>query len=168
MVNMSRSQHHARATLSFFSIVLAFALFWPSPTNAAPSNDAFFFNQAIILSPSGDFSLSADAPVAPAAFGSFARFGLSESPSYAFAPFSRLRVTYDATLVDGSDVLFDVRASNDGRTWTQWDVDVASGALVTFDAPMRFAQYRATLLANGTSPRLAAVTQSFARLLARR
>jgi hypothetical protein len=97
----------------------------------------------------GSLTLRANAPPAPAVYGSYAHFGLAISPPQPFnASFHSLRVDYAATTAQRSTVRIDVRASADGLRWTAWEVDLASGATATFAAPARFAQYRATLLSN--------------------
>src|SRR5262245_28303833 len=97
----------------------------------------------------GILALSATAPPAPNIYGSLDHFGLAISPAQQFStPFSSIRIEYQANIPPGSAVRFDLRASADGARWTAWEVDLSSGASVTFDRPARFAQYRATLLGN--------------------
>jgi hypothetical protein len=97
----------------------------------------------------GALTLQANAPPAPASYGSYERFGLAISPAQHFGTsFRSLRVDYTATTTPRSAVRIDVRASADGVRWTAWEVDLASGATASFARPARFAQYRATLLSS--------------------
>jgi hypothetical protein len=116
-------------------------------------------DQGIQAGADGTLRLSATAPPAPAIYGSFARFGLAISPAHSFeAPFRSIQIDYDAATPPGSAVRIDVRASADGLRWTAWEVDLASGATATFATPMRFAQYRATLLGGRrAAPQVAAI-----------
>ncbi|MFL5803982.1 MAG: hypothetical protein ACJ8CR_19835, partial [Roseiflexaceae bacterium] len=98
---------------------------------------------------SGDsvIELRADAPPAPAVYGSFEHFGIFISPAQRFTtPFRTLSISYDAAVPRGAGLRVDVRASADGVRWHAWEPGPRSGASITFDAPGRFAQYRLTLL----------------------
>jgi hypothetical protein len=100
----------------------------------------------------GSLTLRANAPPAPAVYGSYVHFGLATSSPQRFSTsFRSLRVDYDANTTQRSAVRIDVRASADGQRWTAWEIDLASGTTATFAAAAQFAQYRATLLSNDRS-----------------
>jgi len=112
---------------------------------------------------SADQSLQilANAPPAPAVYGSFKHFGLAISPAQRFStPFRSLQFDYTATTPAGSSVRMDARVSADGQRWSGWEIDLVSGARVSFAQAALFAQYRVTLLANADSPsvRMAQIT----------
>ena len=81
--------------------------------------------------------LQANAPPAPAVYGSYAHFGLAISPAQHFGTaFRSLRVDFATTTTPRSMVRIDVRASADGSRWSAWEIDLASGA--TYENVMRF------------------------------
>jgi hypothetical protein len=97
--------------------------------------------------------LTPAAAPAPSIYGSYNHFGLFIAPAHTLSTPSRtIRVGYTAATPDDSAVLFDVRGSMDGARWTSWEVEIANNTAVTFAQPVRFVQYRATLLSNGPSP----------------
>ncbi len=109
----------------------------------------------------GSLKLLANAPPAPAIYGSFKHFGLAISPAQRFStPFYSLQLDYTATTPAGSSVRVDARVSADGRHWSGWEIELASGARASFAQAALFAQYRVTLLANNASPsiRVAQIT----------
>ena len=109
----------------------------------------------------GSLRLLANAPPAPAIYGSFKHFGLAISPAQHFStPFRSLQIDYTATTPAGSSVRVDARVSADGQRWSGWEIDLASGARASFEQAALFAQYRVTLLANTGSPsvRVAQIT----------
>jgi hypothetical protein len=123
------------------------------PAYAAPQPAGIV--DGVIVAPGGSFALATDAPPAPAAFGGVGRFGSFVSDTIAYPDvFDTLRVTYETRIPRGAQAALDVRASADGRRWTPWVVDLASGATVQFDQPARYAQYRVRLLATGDTPSL--------------
>src|SRR6476659_5616698 len=94
----------------------------------------------------GSLKLLANAPPAPAVYGSFKHFGLAISPTQRFStPFRSLQIAYAATMPAGSGVRVDARVSADGRRWSGWEIDLASGARASFPLSALFAQYRVTL-----------------------
>jgi hypothetical protein len=109
----------------------------------------------------GSLKLLANAPPAPAIYGSFKHFGFAISPTQRFStPFRSLQIDYAATTPTGSSVRVDARVSADGQRWSGWEIDLASGASASFELAALFAQYRVTLLANTGSPsvRVAQIT----------
>ncbi len=135
------------ASFSLFATpTLAFAGH-SSAAPPAPTDGAF---QYVRAGTGGSLTLEPDAPPAPPIYGTFKHFGLATSPKQLFtSPFQQLRVTYDAYVPASARVRIDLRASVDGKRWSAWEIDLPSGALATFQKPMFFAQYRATLLSNG-------------------
>ncbi|MEM8529645.1 MAG: hypothetical protein AAGF95_02315 [Chloroflexota bacterium] len=98
-------------------------------------------------------TLSTDALPAPRIYGLFTRFGYVISEAEQFpSPILAVRVDYTATVPQDSVAYVDVRGSKEGTDWTAWEVDVAQGDTITFDRPVRFVQYRVTLLSNGQDP----------------
>src|SRR5262245_27089620 len=130
-----------------------------APASPLPSLIAAGQLESVQMSGDGALTLSATAPPAPNIYGSFDHFGFATSPAQQFnTPFNTIRVEYQASIPPGSAVRLDLRASADGTRWTAWEVDLSSGASVTFSRPALFAQYRATLLGNrGAWPSVGAV-----------
>lgn len=160
---MSRLTHLVRASKSICAATLLLAIMTAGTANAAPgiSSEVVAEGQQeqVQTGDDGSLRLAAPAAPAPAVYGAFQHFGYALSPVQRFSSvFDSLRLDYDVLAPDGSAVRFDVRASADGVRWTSWEVDLANGASVPFDTPMRFAQYRATLLSNGASPVVRAAT----------
>src|SRR5215212_4040643 len=109
----------------------------------------------------GSLKLLANAPPAPAVYGSFKHFGLAIAPTQHFStPFRSLQIDYSVTTPASSSVRVDARISADGRRWSDWEIDLSSGVRVSFAQAALFAQYRVTLLANTESPsvRVAQIT----------
>jgi hypothetical protein len=101
----------------------------------------------------GSLKLLANAPPAPTVYGSFKHFGLAISSAQHFStPFRSLQIDYAATTPAGSSARVDARVSADGQRWSGWEIDLASGARVSFAQAALFAQYRVTLLANDDTP----------------
>ncbi len=95
----------------------------------------------------GSLTLAEFTPPPPAIFAKFERYGSFTSATLALAePTSRLELTYHPTLGPGAAVRVDVRGSLDGRQWMPWSVDLAPATVVGFNRPVRFAQYRVTLM----------------------
>lgn len=143
-----------RSLACLLAIILCIAAA-PSATAspAAPSSAGPFAQQdGIAQSDRDSIHLAADAPQAPALYGSFPRFGIALSTPQQFPFFQTLSIVYQASVPEGSAVRVDLRASPDGRRWSQWEPELASGASTHFDEPMRFAQYRLTLLGTTESP----------------
>jgi len=129
-------------------------------TSAAPPDTIVVGQQEQVqIDADGALALQANAPPAPAVYGTFQHFGLAISPAIQFSTsFQTLRIDYTARIPSGSDVRLDVRASADGVRWTAWAIGLVSGASTTFDRFARFAQYRATLLGNaGAGPTVRSV-----------
>ncbi|HEX6287883.1 MAG TPA: hypothetical protein VFZ66_01770 [Herpetosiphonaceae bacterium] len=116
--------------------------------------------QDVEVNSNGMVRLAATASEAPQTYGSFQRFGLYDSTSTSFArSFNQLRVTYRRTMPAATRARVDVRASADRVRWSEWQLDVASGSTVRFDAPMKWSQYRVVLLSNtAQSPTISKVS----------
>lgn len=143
----------ARSLACLLAIILCIAAAPPATASpAAPSGAGTFAQQDGIAQSNGDIRLAANALPAPALYGSFPRFGIALSTPQQLPFFQTLSIAYQASAPEGSAVRVDLRASPDGRRWSQWEPELASGASVRFDEPMRFAQYRLTLLGGNDSP----------------
>lgn len=130
-----------------------------SPTSgraAAPRWPAAATTGTAILA-SGDLSLAADAAPAAPAYGSYARFGLFDSQPQTTPATSRVQVQLRATVPAAAAVRLDVRIAT-GAKWSDWTLDVADGATVTFDRVGQQVQYRLTLLAQAAAPQVQSVT----------
>jgi hypothetical protein len=145
--------------LALFSSFVGATTSYADISAAPPDTIAIGQQEQVFINADGAFALQANAPPAPAVYGTFQHFGLVIAPAIQFsAPFQTLRIDYTARVPAGSVVRLDVRASVDGVRWTTWATDLASGASTTFDRFARFAQYRATLLGNaGAGPTVRAV-----------
>ncbi|NOK58355.1 MAG: hypothetical protein GFH27_549279n161 [Chloroflexi bacterium AL-W] len=107
----------------------------------------------VYIATDSSITLTTDALPAPRIYGLYTRFGYVISQAQQF-PSSVLavKVDYSATIPQDSIAYIDVRGSTQGTEWTSWEVDVAQGDTITFEHPVRFVQYRATLLSNGQDP----------------
>jgi hypothetical protein len=167
---MRRPAHHVCARwlawlLALLSIVAspAAALAQAAPAQSSESGTYQYTRSAA----DGSLTLAPNAPAAPAIYGHFAHFGIALAPPQQFSTsFTQLRVDYAASLPAGTALRVDVRASADGRRWSAWEIDLASGASASFAQPARFAQYRATLLGNRQRPTLSGMRLTPARATA--
>src|SRR5690349_14937115 len=158
--------HHVRAgglalALALLGNLAAPALARAGTAAALSQQTVFVQRNDIQEGDDGSLKLLANAPPAPAIYGSFKHFGLAISPAQRFnTPFRSLQIDYAATAPAGSSVRVDARVSADGRRWSSWEIDLASGARASFEQAALFAQYRVTLLANTASPtvRVAQIT----------
>jgi len=163
---MSHWVHHVRAGSLALALALLGNLAVPALAHAAATatlsqQTAFVQRGDIQEGGDGSLKLLANAPPAPAVYGSFKHFGLAISPAQRFStPFRSLQIDYTATTPTGSSVRVDMRVSADGRRWSGWEIDLSSGARASFAQVALFAQYRVTLLANTRSPsvRVAQIT----------
>jgi hypothetical protein len=108
----------------------------------------------------GRVTLAADAFPAPPLLGAYARSGtlIAEALSFNLG-ISRAQIRYVADTPPGTAVRVDLRASADGQRWQPWVVGLPSGAVVGFGGPVRFAQYRLTLMGDlRLSPAVRAVS----------
>lgn len=97
----------------------------------------------------GTLALEPNAPPAPAVYGAYSHFGtVLSTPQASSFFFQALHLGYTADTPAGSELRIDVRGSADGQRWTEWEVGLANGGRATFTRPVRWAQYRATLLGN--------------------
>ena len=146
--------HYVRAGSLALALALLGNLAAPALARAAATatlsqQTAFVQRSDIQEGDDGSLKLLANAPPAPAIYGSFKHFGLAISPTQRFStPFRSLQIDYAATTPAGSSVRVDARVSADGRRWSGWEIDLASGARASFEQAALFAQYRVTLLAN--------------------
>jgi len=156
--------HHVRAG----SLALALLGNLATPALARAGSAATLSQQTAFVQRSdiqeggdGSLMLLANAPPAPAIYGSFKHFGLAISLAQHFStPFRSLQIDYAATTPAGSSARVDARVSADGQRWSGWEIDLASGTRASFEHAALFAQYRVTLLANHGSPsvRVARIT----------
>ena len=147
---MIRWTHLVRARTLAWLLAL-FSISAPPLTNAqaAPSPSLPGTYQHIHIVADGAFTLSPSAPPAPAIYGSFSHFGIAlPAAQQSSFFFQAVQVRYSADVPAGSELRFDVRASADGQRWTEWELGLANGSRATFARPVRWAQYRATLLGN--------------------
>jgi hypothetical protein len=134
--------------LALFSFTAAPATALAGTASAAQHSPSTGDDQ-LLAGGDGSLTLSANAPPAPAVYGTYKHFGLATPPKQLFTtPFQRIQISYELQTSSGSAARIDLRASVDGVRWSGWEVDLASGALVSFPKPMFFAQYRVTLLSN--------------------
>src|SRR5215207_5780704 len=158
--------HHVRAGSLALALALLGNLAVPALARAAATatlsqQTAFVQRSDIQAGDDGSLKLLANAPPAPAIYGSFKHFGFTLSAAQHFnTPFRSLQIDYAALTPAGSSVRVDARVSADGRRWSSWEIDLASGARASFDRAALFAQYQVTLLANTASPevRMAQIT----------
>src|SRR5688572_15576837 len=158
--------HHVRAgslalALALLGNLAAPALALAETSATLPRQMARMQRSDIQDASDGSLKLLANAPPAPAVYGSFQHFGFAISPAQHFSsPFRSLQIDYAATTPAGSSVRVDARVSADGQRWSGWEIDLGSGARVSFAQAALFAQYRVTLLANTASPvvRIAQIT----------
>lgn len=148
-------------------MLLALALLLsPLPTNAAnrqaaaqPFSAALVQHDGVLSLADGSLTLAAHTAPPPAIIAGYTRYGLAVGAPIALQSAARLQITYQATTPGQTSVRVDLRASPDGRTWLPWQTDLPTGAVVDFRRPMRFAQYRLTLLGSAdAAPMVAAPT----------
>lgn len=163
---------YMRAPRSRF-VALLVASVWLFPllvTSAAAKENgqpSHAIAQSILVTADGSVRLAADAQPAPEIYGSFQSFGLYDSAPTSFSKaFNHVRVRYQRSVSEASLARVDVRARGADGRWSEWRIDVAPDAMVSFGRPMRAAQYRVVLLSNNTiSPSVSTVrfTPSSAR-----
>lgn len=147
-------------------VALLLAVVWlvpPSVTPVSAHDQTLPLNattQDIDIAADGTLRLATTAQSAPPTYGSFQRFGLYDSATSSFSqPFNRITTRYTRTAGADSRVRVDVRASRDLKQWSEWQLDVANGAVVTFGSRMLAAQYRVVILSNSaTSPTVSAIS----------
>src|SRR5690242_8292707 len=126
--------HHVRAGSMALALALLGNLAGPALAHAAATatlSQATAFAQRTNIQDAGDGSLEllTNAPPAPEIYGTFEHFGLAISPAQRFStPFRSIQIDYAATTPAGSSVRVDARVSADGRRWSSWEIDLASGA----------------------------------------
>ena len=136
----------SRVLLFLTGIIIAAVPFGPDATAIELVPDA----EGIVLRRDGSFQLSPGAGAAPAVMGAWDRYGIVDGAPVRFAePFDAVRVRYQADVPHGTAAYIAVRASADGRRWTEWSWDVASGARVLFGDARYWLQHRVVLLGNG-------------------
>jgi len=136
--------------LALFSLTATPVTALAGTASAPPRSSSVEEYQHVDAGNDGSLTLRANAPPAPAIYGTFRHFGIAIPLKQLFTnPFQRIQITYAAETPAGSAVRIDLRASVDGVHWSAWEIDLASGIHATFTKPMFFAQYRATLLSNG-------------------
>ena len=143
-----------RVPRSRFSALLLAAL-WLVPLAVTPAHaktadtPVHEISQAIDIADDNTIRLSAQAPAAPHAYGSFRRFGIYDASPLAFnTPFNQVHIQYQRTTPAGSVARVDVRALNTDNRWSEWRTDVANSMTAQFSDPMQAVQYRVVLLGN--------------------
>lgn len=139
---------------------------WLAPLLVTPASarkalsTAHATTQDIEVTAEGTLRLAKTANEAPATYGSFQHFGIYDSSTTSFSKsFNQLRVSFEHTAPAATRARVDVRASTDDARWSEWQLDVKSGATVRFAEAMIAAQYRVVLLSNSAaSPTIASVT----------
>ncbi|RRR78521.1 MAG: hypothetical protein EI684_00230 [Candidatus Viridilinea halotolerans] len=118
-----------------------------SVTSLAQSDD-------VLSSADGSLTLTRNASPPPAYLSGFQQYGTYTSATQRFnLPTSRLALTYTADVPNGTAALLDVRGSVDGQHWLPWVTEVAPNGVVGFTTPIRYAQYRVTLMGSlGLTP----------------
>lgn len=146
-------------------VVLLLAILWllplVTPVQAQPAQvPAHTVTQDIETAAGQPLRLADSAEAAPATYGSYRRFGLYDAAPISFSSlFTQVRVRFAQTLPADSAALVAVRAYGQSGRWSEWQSDVASGALVRFGGQMRAVQYRVVLLSNSAaSPTLGPLT----------
>jgi hypothetical protein len=139
-------------------LLLSLAISPQSGRAATPRWPAAATTGTAILA-SGDLSLAADAAPAAAAYGDYARFGLFDSQPQITPATRRVLVQWSATVPAAAAARLDVRIAK-GAQWSDWTLDVADGAVVTFDRVGQQVQYRLTLLAQASAPKVQSVSLS--------
>src|SRR3954447_11729656 len=128
--------HHVRAgslALALFGNLAVPALAHIETAATLSQQAAFVQRSDIQDSGDGSLKLLANAPPAPAIYGSFKHFGLAISSAQRFTtPFRSLQIDYAATAPAGSSVRVDARVSADGRGWSEWEIDLPSGVRASF------------------------------------
>ena len=99
---------------------------------------------------------------APQAMGTWERWGMWDSPpSKLEHDFSAVRVHYRDDVPVGTQRFVAVRASGDGRQWSEWEWNVSDGRVVMFQGERRWIQHRIVLLGGADrSPAVSPVTIS--------
>ena len=134
----------SRALLLFATMTLAAPL---GPD--AMAHQATLDSKGVMLGRNGSLQLSDSAGPAPAAIAEADRFGMWDSaPQKVARPFRSVQVLYTAEAPTGTEYFVGVRASADGKRWSEWEWDVASGSIATFEGPQRWLQQRVVLLGN--------------------
>lgn len=145
---------HLRVPHSRF-VALLLATLWLVPLSVTPAQAKIAhtpvheISQAIDITDDNSIRLSAQAPTAPQAYGSFRRFGIYDAPPVTFAtPFNQVHIQYQRTIPTGSVARVDVRALNTDNRWSEWQTDVAHSGMAQFNDAMQAVQYRVVLLGN--------------------
>lgn len=145
--------------LTLTGVWLVSLLATPASAKQALSTDRAI-TQDVEVTAEGMLRLAKTASEAPQIYGSFGRFGLYDSTTTSFSkPFNQLRVNYQRTAPAATRARVDVRAGTGDARWSEWQLDVKSGATVRFAESMASAQYRVVLLSNSAAtPTVASVT----------
>ena len=101
--------------------------------------------------PDGSLRLSVNVVPAPRAAGAWERFGMWDSPpADVSAAFDAVQVRYRADVPVGTQSFVAVRASVDGRRWSEWEWDVKDGAVVSFGPRQRWVQHRVVMFGDAS------------------
>lgn len=147
-----------------FGIVLSFATVCTSyAAPKSPGTSAIVapgeHTEGLDTAADGTLHLSATAPPATLA-ETFQRYGFFISTPQSFSsPSTRLILSYDAAIPPGTALYVDVRTSADGRRWTDWTTEAASGAPLDLPHAAQMAQYRVRMFGSADNgPSLHAIT----------
>lgn len=148
-------QWHALRTLLLFLLPILLYLSYTAPQllpiQMGITGPGSQFD-GIRIAPDNSISLLAQAAQPPAGESRYQRYGFYLSPvQYLQQPAAQVRVDYAAAVPSGSAVQLDVRVSNDGMTWTPWQIDLESGATASFPATASQVQYRVRLFGSSAS-----------------
>jgi hypothetical protein len=140
----------SHALLILIGIVIAAMPFGPNAAAYQIVPDA----EGIVLGRDGDFQLSPEAGAAPAGFGTWEQFGILDATRSRFdQAFDRVRVYYREHAPVGTESYVAVRASSDGKRWSEWNWDVQSGVPVALNGASTWIQHRIVMLGNdGRTP----------------
>ncbi len=110
--------------------------------------------EGIRLSHANTITLHPQADAPPVSSSTFDRYGFYMSPPQPLGtPASRITLNYRAQQPVGSALHVDVRASQNGQHWTEWQTSLQNGAAVDFPLTARVVQYRVRLFGGSqTSP----------------
>ncbi len=130
------------------------------PIETTAPTAAFVPPDGLLTQADGQIALAPNTGARPRSLSNFQRSGSLVSPPFTFEqPTTRLKLTYTAHTPPGSQARLDVRGSADGQRWQPWRTGLPVDAVVSFDPPVRQAQYRVTLAGDqGVGPTVRGVS----------
>ena len=144
----------SRATRGHALLVLIGVLMVATPDRVVAAQQTLLDGGGLVRTSNGSFQLSADAGPPPRTLAGFERFGIWDAArTEASGRFQSVLVRYHAQAPVGTEVFVAVRASVDGTHWSEWEWDVADGALITFAGAQRWFQHRVVMVGSaGRTP----------------